>query len=242
MKKIISAILCLFLVFISQAQQRQFGGTGLHDTLLLKDYTPEVYLNSLDQPTGKTKYPAIDMHMHAPRNATDAIARELLENMEKAGIQKTILFCGTGETFDRNVEVFGKYPDKFELWCWLDLTGSTASTVKELERCVQLGAKGVGEIHDKGRGLPNNPGMHYDDPRFDPILDKIEELNLPINAHIAEPIWMYKPMDQSNDLLFEAYYWRLDNKKEWLYHSEAVASFERALQKHPKSRLSRLIS
>ena len=151
MKKILPAFLCLFLVFMSQAQQRQLGGPGLHDSLLLKDYTPRsLFKQSEFDPPEKAKYPAIDMHMHAPRNATDAIARELLENMEKTRIQKTILFCGTGETFDRNVEVFGKYLDKFELWCWLELTGSIASTIAELERCVRLGAKGVGEIHDKG--------------------------------------------------------------------------------------------
>lgn len=235
MKKILFTILFIFFVFMSQAQQRQIKGPGLHDSLLLKDYTPQsLFKQAESNPPEKAKYLAIDMHMHAPRNATDAIAHEMLENMEKAGIQKTILFCGIGETFDKNVAVFGKYPDKFELWCWLDLSDSTASTIAELERCVQLGAKGIGELHDKGGGLPENPGMHYDDPRFDPILDKIEELNLPINAHIAEPIWMYESMDKNNDLLFEAYYWRLDNKTAWLSHSEVVASFERALQKHPK--------
>ncbi len=234
MKKISYTLFCFFIVLLAHAQQRQIRGPGLQDSLLLKDYTPQsIFKQSESAPPEKAKYLAIDMHMHAPREATDAVAKELLKNMDEAGIQKTILFCGVGETFDKNAAVFGKYPDRIELWCWLDLTGSAASTIAELERCVKLGAKGVGEVHDKGGGLPNSPGMHYDDPRFEPVLDKIAELKLPINAHVGDPKWMYEPMDKHNDLLFESYYFRLDNKEDWLTLPEVIASFERTLQKHP---------
>ncbi len=235
MKRLFYVLFCLFIVLSGQSQQRKLK-PGLQDSLLLKDYMPRsIFKQSESAPPEKAKYLAIDMHMHAPKEPTDAIAKELIKNMDEAGIQKTILFCGIGETFDKNVVVFGKYPDRIELWCWLDLTGSIASAIVELERCVKLGARGVGEFHDKGGGLPNAPGMHYDDPRFDPVLDKLAELGLPINAHVADPIWMYEPMDKHNDLLFEAYYYRLDNKKDWLTNPEVVASFERALKKHPNN-------
>jgi hypothetical protein len=56
--------------------------------------------------------------MHAPRGSNlDPIAIVILKNMDEAGIQKTILLCGTGQTFDQNAAAFGKYPKRFELWC-----------------------------------------------------------------------------------------------------------------------------
>ena len=59
--------------------------------------------------------------------------------------------------------VYGKYPDRFELWCGFDLTGYDKpgfgpATIAELERCVRLGARGVGEITDKGSGLSRGTG------------------------------------------------------------------------------------
>ncbi len=48
------------------------------------------------------------------------------------------------------------------------------------------------------------PPMHLDDPRMDPILEKLADLKLPINVHMGDPKWMYEPMDDHNDLLFEA--------------------------------------
>jgi len=161
--------------------------------------------------------------------------------MDEVGVRKTILFCGTGRTFDQYAEVFGKYPDRFELWCGFDLTGSdkpefASSTIAELERCVKLGARGVGEISDKGNGINrgNGPAVHIDDPRMDAVLERVADLKLPVNFHAADPIWMYEKMDAKNDLLFEAYYFRLDNKKDILNHDEVLATLGRALQKHPR--------
>ena len=56
--------------------------------------------------------------------------------------------------------------------------------------------------------------MHLDDPRMDPILRKLADLGLPINVHMGDPQWMYEPMDASNDLLFEALFFRRDDKKD----------------------------
>ena len=242
-KALLFSLLCVPIFTISYSQQRQIREPGLQDSLLLKDYRPQSIFNVPLTKVLKAKYPAIDMHMHAPRGSNaDSIALVQIKNMNEAGVQKTILFCGTGKTFDQLAAVYGKYPDRFELWCGLDLSdydkpGFGPATIQELERCVRLGARGVGEISDKGGGLVrgNNPALHLDDPRMDPILEKLADLKLPINAHMGDPKWMYEKMDENNDLLFEAYYFRLDNKKDILGHSEMVATFERAVKKHPRT-------
>ncbi len=239
LKTLLFALLCSVIGFSLQAQQRQMRAPGLQDELLLKDYRPQSIFKTPKTEVLKARYSAIDMHMHAPRRADDleGAARELLANMDACGVEKTILFCGTGETFDRNAEVFGKYPDRFELWCGLDVSGDNvpASTIAELERCVKLGARGVGEISDKGSGLRgSDPPMHIDDPRMDPILERMADLDLPINHHSGDPKWMYEPMDEHNDLMFEALYFRLDNKEGILDQDGLLAGLERALQKHPR--------
>jgi predicted TIM-barrel fold metal-dependent hydrolase len=241
MKTLILSMLFGSIIFQSQAQQRQIKAPGLQDSLLLKDYKPQSIFVIPVTIVLKAKYPAIDMHMHAPRRGNlDSIVLIQIKNMDETGVRKTVLFCGTGKIFDQNAAVYGKYPDRFELWCGLDLTGYDKpgfgpATIAELERCVKLGARGVGEITDKGGGLGRGTGsaMHIDDPRMDPILDKLAELGLPINVHIGDPKWMYEPMDNHNDLLFEAYYFRLDNQKNILNHPEIIETLEGAIKKHP---------
>jgi len=216
---------------------------GFQDSLLHRDYRPQSIFKTPQTRILKAKYPAIDMHMHAPRGGNlDSIAIALLKNMDESGIQKTILFCGTGRAFDQMAAVFGKYPERIELWCGFDLTGYDKpgfgpATIAELERCVKLGAKGVGEISDKGRGLMRSTTMsiHIDDPRMDPILEKLADLKLPMNIHVGDPRWMYEPMDEHNDLLFESYYFRLDNQKGILDLPGMIASLERAVKKHPRT-------
>jgi len=244
MKTLFISLGCFFFVLLSQAQYRQMRGPGLQASLLLKDYKPQSIFKTPQTLVQKAKYPAIDMHMHAPRGGgnLDSIARVQLKNMDATNVQKTILFCGTGKTFDQYAAVYGKYPDRFELWCGLDYTGYDQpvfgpGAIAELERCVKLGAKGVGEISDKGAGLvrgSKGPAMHIDDPRMDAILERMADLKLPINLHVGDPKWMYEPMDSKNDLLFEAYYFRLDNQKNILNLEEVVGTLERMLKKHPR--------
>ena len=241
MKTLLLSVLFGSIIFQSQAQQRQMKAPGLQDSLLLKDYKPESIFVVPKTEVLKARYPAIDMHMHAPRRGNlDSIALVQIKNMDEAGVQKTILFCGTGKIFDQYATVYGKYPDRFELWCGFDLTGYDKpgfgpATIAELERCVRLGARGVGEITDKGGGLSRGPGaaMHIDDPRMDPILERLGALGLPVNVHIGDPEWMYQQMDAHNDLLFEAYYFRLDNQKDILNHSDILETLEHAISKHP---------
>ena len=237
-KTLLFALLCSAVMLFLQAQQRQMKAPGLQDTLLHKDFRPVSIFKTAQTETLKAKYPAIDMHMHAPyRGDIEKNAAELLKNMDECGVEKTILFCNTGKRFDELAAVFGKYPDRIEMWCGLDFSGDVpASTIAELERCYKLGAKGVGEIIDKGSGLNRggDEAIHLDDPRMDPVLEKMADLKMPISIHVGDPKWMYEAMDEHNDLLFESYYWRLDNKTGILNLSETVQTLENALKKHPR--------
>jgi len=214
------------------------------EKLLLKDYRPKSLYKIPITKVEKAKYPVIDVHSH-PYAKTRAEIAQWVKTMDAVGIEKTvILTMATGAKFDALYADYSAYPGRFELWCGIDYTGYDkpgfgAKAVAELERCVRVGAKGVGELGDKGKGLIYGPvkaaGMHPDDPRMDPIFEKCGQLGLPVNVHVADPIWMYQPMDATNDGLMNALNWRLDNEPGIVGHSGMIDILERTVKRHPKT-------
>lgn len=211
--------------------------------LLLKNYRPKSIYNVPETKITKAKFPVIDMHSHSyVSNETELDM--WVKNMDEASITKTVLLTyAYGGEFDSLVNFYSKYPDRFDLWCGFNYTGYDKpgfgpEAVKELERCFKNGARGVGELGDKGLGLlyckPPAYGMHIDDDRMDPLLEKCAELGMPINIHVGEPQWFYEKMDSTNDGLMNAYSWRLDNQR-GLNLEEVLKTLENALIKHPNT-------
>ena len=239
-------IVLVFILFcISFCTTRQDESVQSADEILLKDYRPQSIYKVPATYIEKAKYPIIDIHSHPYAQSSEDIA-QWVKNMDEVGIEKSIILTQTtGATFDSIYAEYAKYPDRFEVWCGFDYTGFDEpgfgpAAVAELERCVKVGAKGVGELGDKGKGMfyssPTKAfGMHLDDPRMDPLLEKCAELNLPISIHIADPIWMYEPMDEKNDGLMNAFEWRLDNQKDIVGHAGMIDIFERAVKRHPNT-------
>lgn len=211
------------------------------ETILLKDYRPQSLYKIPVTEVPKAKYPIIDMHSHPYAKTADQID-EWIRNMDEVGVEKTIILTmATGAEFDDINRKYSRYPQRFEMWCGFDFTGYDKAgfgpaAVKELERCRQAGARGVGEIHDKGQGLRSGKskteGMHPDDPRVDALFEKCGELGMPISLHVADPIWMYQKMDRHNDGLMNAYEWRLDNQPDIVGLSGMIDIFERTLARH----------
>jgi len=214
------------------------------ETLLLKDYRPVSLYRTPTTHIEKARFPIIDVHSH-PYAESPTDLQQWIENMKKAGIEKTLILSHEhGARFDSVYAIYSQYPEQFEVWCGFDYTGYDQpgfgpAAVAELERCFKLGAKGVGELGDKGKGLyyckPPAYGMHLDDPRMDPLLEKCAELGMPINIHVAEPLWFYQPMDSTNDGLMNAYHWRLDNQPGIVGHQGMIQILERAVKRHPKT-------
>jgi uncharacterized protein len=215
--------------------------TGAPDTILLKDYRPKSIYKIPVTDIPKAKFPIIDMHSHPYAKSAHEID-EWVRTMDEVGVEKTIILTmATGAEFDEIRGKYSQHPDRFETWCGFDLSGYDKpgfgpAAVKELQRCLQAGAHGVGEIHDKGRGLRSGkssaPGMHPDDPRMDSLLGKAGEWGMPISLHVAEPIWMYQKMDRTNDGLMNAYEWRLDNQPGIVKSSGMIDILERTLARH----------
>jgi predicted TIM-barrel fold metal-dependent hydrolase len=214
------------------------------EKLLLKDYRPQSVYKIPQTTVAKARFPAIDMHAHLYARTPERVDA-WVHMMDEAGVEKVVVLTGaTGPAFDKACALYAKYPDRFELWCGFDYSGYDQpgfgpAAVQELERCYKVGARGVGELGDKGRGLfysrPPAWGMHLDDPRMDSLLEKCAELKMPVNIHVGDPYWMYLPMDAGNDGLMNAYQWRLDNQPGIVGLEGMVDILGRAVARHPKT-------
>ena len=231
-------ILSIFLLFAISATAQEDP-----TTLKLKNYRQESIYKIPITKIEKAKYPAIDMHSHdyAP---TDADVDRWVRTMDSCGIEKSVILSGAvGARFDSIYDKYARYKNRFEIWCGFMIEGYkeqgwSDKAVKELERCVKKGARGVGELSDKGFGLRYRGGFgpHIDDPLMKPLLQKCAELKIPINIHVAEPIWMYLKMDSTNDGLMNAYKWRIDSTQAGILgHAALVQTLDNAVRDNPKT-------
>lgn len=217
------------------------------ENLKLKNYRPVSIYNIPVTKVQTAKYPVIDMHSHDYASGPEEI-ENWVQTMKKVGIEKTVILTyQTGAGFDSAVKKYSAFPEEFELWCGIDYTGYdtddnwTENAIKELERCYRIGARGIGELGDKGEGLfYSKPvkayGMHCDHPDMDRIWAKAAELKMPVNIHVAEPRWMYEPMDSTNDGLMNAYEWKIDLSREGiLNHEELIRTLENAVKRNPNT-------
>jgi len=237
------------------------------DQLLLRDYEPKSVFKIPGTRIEKAKFPVIDFHNaavgamgpEANPPQTDEV-EELIKAMDALGIEKTVVSGGyipTPERFTQLRSLYSKHQERFIFFCAFDLRAANepdfaARAIKSLEECHRLGAAGVGEIIDKGKGLevmfnapadvqttPLNQDFvgapHLDDPRLDPVLEKCAQLGMPVFVHVADPYWAYLPMDKTNDEFKVIFPWRQELKPGVLGYDGLIGSLEVAAQKHPKT-------
>jgi uncharacterized protein len=214
------------------------------DQILLKNYRPQSIYKIPVTRVEKARYPVIDVHSHAYAESREQID-QWVKNMDAAGIEKTVILTGlTGAAFDSVYREYARYPQRFEVWCGLlldnpDQPDFGKRCMAELERCKKTGAMGVGELSDKGKGLSyghtRSYSVHFDDPRLDPVMERCADLGMPINIHVGDPMWMYQPMDSTNDGLMNAYEWRLDNQPDIIDLNGLLLSLERMVLRHPRT-------
>jgi predicted TIM-barrel fold metal-dependent hydrolase len=235
----------VFAVLIVQSFAPPANCQNIND-LKLKDFRPISIYKTPQTKIEKAKYPVIDFHSHDyPK--TEAQVDEWVKTMDQVGISRsTILTYSTGARFDSVVEKYQRYKDRFEIWCGFDYTGYDKPgwqrhAVEELERCYKKGARGVGELGDKGLGeFYSKPtagwGLHIDDPQMKPLLEKCAELHMPVSIHVAEDAWMYTIADSTNDGLMNAATWKVDmTKKGILDHDQLVTTLENAVKNNPNT-------
>jgi predicted TIM-barrel fold metal-dependent hydrolase len=187
-------------------------------------------------------YSAIDVHTHSYMSniKTAADVDAWVKVMDEVGIEKSVVFTGAiGAEFDRQAELFlSRYPNRFQVWCSMD-SANPENAAAELERCYRKGARGVGELSDKGwgfggsekRALPRDKRLHIDDPRLDPFWRKVAELKIPANIHIADHPSCWRPLGPNQERTPDFQHFNMLGKDVPSYE-ELLASRDRLLAKH----------
>jgi predicted TIM-barrel fold metal-dependent hydrolase len=227
---------------------------GPMNRLLLKDHDPRSNLVIPETNVPKAKVPVTDVHVH-PSASTPQEVAEMVKVMDDVGVQTVVLLTGaTGERFDKLVELFLKrYPDRFMLYCGMDTrtldiaaADFPAKVAAELERCYRAGARGVGEVTDKGRGfgtgstvergalLPRDKRLHVDDRRLDLFWQKCAELKMPVNLHIADHPSAWQPDDETQERT-PAFQRFNQSGLDVPTHAELITRFQTLLERHPKT-------
>jgi predicted TIM-barrel fold metal-dependent hydrolase len=227
-------------------------GPGPMDSVLLKDYAPKSSVVAKETFIPKAKFPAIDVHVHhypagAEGKSTEEALAEWVRTQEETGVEKSVVLTGaTGDEFDKLVKLYLEpYPDRFQLYCGLETKDIKSAdyperAVAELERCYRNGARGVGELSDKGfgltrdRSLPANERLHHNDARLDPFWEKCAELNLPANIHIADHPSSWQPPDvfQERTPIFQQFN---QSEENGLPYDQLLAILPLLVKKHPKT-------
>jgi predicted TIM-barrel fold metal-dependent hydrolase len=221
---------------------------GPMDAILLKDYAPDTSLRVPQTVVPKAQFPVIDVHAHVNAETPLQIA-EWIRVMDEVGIKQTIILTGaTGAEFDRLAGLYLRsHPERFQLYCGLDISGIDAAdypsrAVRELERCHAAGARGVGEMSDKGWGfggsseapLPRDRRLHPDDPRLDLFWEKCADLRMPVNLHIADHPSCWQPLGPSQERTPDFQVFNLYGKDVPSF-DELMAARDRMLTRHPKT-------
>jgi predicted TIM-barrel fold metal-dependent hydrolase len=230
-------------------------GPGPMDDVLVKEHAPRSTLVVEKTFVPTARYPVIDVHVHhypgrsgnAEARSTEEALADWVKTQDEVGIETSVVLTGaTGDEFDRLVEMYLEpYPDRFHLYCGIETTDISAPdyperAAAELERCYEQGARGVGEITDKGFGITGDSDlapeerMHHDDPRLDPVWQKCAALNLPVNVHIADhpSAWTPPDMYQERYPIFQQYN---QYGGSGLSYEELVTILPRLLDRHPET-------
>ena len=127
--------------------------------------------------------------LYSSPKARIATADELIENMDKEGIDISVILNGGWtthelcvETNDYILESIARYPERLVGFCTVQ-PQSLKAAVAEIERCVKGGIKGVGEMR------PDTQRLDLTEREImEPIIEVIREHNLILLTHASEPV------------------------------------------------------
>jgi predicted TIM-barrel fold metal-dependent hydrolase len=143
--------------------------------------------------------PAFEL-LYASPKAKLAGAAEIIAMMDAQEVDRSVIFgfpWRSADTFKRNndyiLEAVGRYPDRLIGFCCLDPAHPDAPA--EVDRCLQAGLSGVGELAFYESGL--DEGCLE---RLDPIMALAKSYRRPVMLHTNEPVGHAYPGKSPNTL------------------------------------------
>jgi len=127
--------------------------------------------------------------LYAKPNAKIASCEDLIAKMDEEGIDRAVILNANWtnpdicrETNDYIMESVARYPKRLVGFCSLPPKLGEA-TLAELERCIDGGIRGIGEMRPDIQGIERG-----DEPVIDHVFKLAKRHNLMLNIHASEPV------------------------------------------------------
>jgi len=127
--------------------------------------------------------------LYSEPKAKLASAEELIEAMDECGVDRAVVLnLGWAshelcvETNDYILEAVARYPERLVGFCAIQ-PAAGGKAVKELERCAENGARGLGELRPDVQGFDLR-----DEPVMKPVIETVMEHSLVFLIHASEPV------------------------------------------------------
>jgi len=118
-----------------------------------------------------------------------ADCQDLIAKMDEEGIDRSVILNANWrspelcrETNDYIMDSVSRYPGRLVGFCSLPPMAGEAA-ISELERCIDGGIRGIGEMRPDLHGL-----VRGDEPALDDVLELAVDRGLILNIHCSEPV------------------------------------------------------
>jgi predicted TIM-barrel fold metal-dependent hydrolase len=196
----------------------------------------------------RAKFPAIDVHVHAPQLTSADAYKSFIALLDSIGMGAIVnLNGGTGSALDAALKAGEPYRDRVATFLTFNPEGINEpgwpeKFAAEMERGFKAGALGMKVFKSLGQGIRNPDGsfIQCDDARLDPIWDMAAKHNRPVLIHTSDSIGRFYPIGPKNER-YEAGLWRrAGDSSENLYrdgprHETIERARENMHRKHPKT-------
>jgi uncharacterized protein len=212
------------------------------------DYRPRSTLVTTEHKVPKAKFPAIDIHGHAPGLTSADGINSVVAAMDALNLR--ILVSADNSSGDRLVRTLqainsSPHKDRFRVLAGVDFRnvgpGWGAQAAKRLEADIAAGAVGVGEI-GKNFGLstrkPDGSRLKVDDPELDSLWAAFARLDVPVFIHTAEPQEFFQALDFKNERWLELSLFsnRRNNQPGQVTFEQLMTERNNVFKKHPQTR------
>ena len=199
-----------------------------------------------EHPVPRAKFPVVDFHGHPGRLDDPETLQRVLAAMDELNIQVMVqAIPSSGDALTRQIDAVREagLSDRFVFFASLALNnigpGDGQRIAEQLERDVEAGAVGIGEI-SKGFGLfatkADGSRLALDDPELDPVWETAGRLGIPVFIHTGDPAEFFEPLDYENERWLELAIFprrRFNDRSRFPSFEDLMAERDRMIAKHP---------
>lgn len=205
--------------------------------LRLRDFDPQPMVRLDEHLVTKAPFPAVDMHNHLGRWASDSWkdydVAAMIRVMDECNIATVVNLDGAwAEELEHSFKMYDHaYPGRFVSFCrvdWDDCVnpGWGPRLAASLRDSVARGAAGWKIAKDLGLDVRDGDGQLIlpDDKRMEPLWDAAGDANIPVLMHTGDPFAFFQPLDNHNERVEE-----LLNHPTWHFYGDEWPSLERLM-------------